>query len=280
MYKEQNKILINKYINEIDEKKKREIAAEIVNYNYHFIVYFVSKYYDFYPEKQELINIGSLAILDNLHKYNPNLYDNFLVYMVSYIKRDITDYLNKDKIYRENIGRHIKKIKDCVATYYPKYINTIYENRKQLIPLIANKIKLSEYEIMSALEAMNMSNYSVIEDSDNRISSGSPESSVLKKLDLEEIGEIVKDFSEEEKLILMCIYEGDIDKNEINVDIINNKLNSDYSYDEIKKLAAKVVNKLRGCFFRKKCARKESDENNNTPYISGNKILDITDEQI
>ncbi len=97
--REENDVLIAKYLNEQSKEKKLEIRNKIVEGNLRFVAYFINvncrKYVDLAKRKsasEDLMQIGTLALLSAIEKFDPSYSMAFSTYLGRAIYREVRDY--------------------------------------------------------------------------------------------------------------------------------------------------------------------------------------------
>lgn len=274
-FKEENQKLLDRYYNTADEDEKRKIAADIVEFNYKLICKIVNTEWGWYNEPDELVSIACTAVMEKIDRYKPDVGTAFWTYMGRYIQQYIFKYFAKTDMHSYDIGLRINRIKKCVQEYFPEYYGKP-ELYKDIASQIADKLNRSEYEIRSAIDALNKSNVVSLDDMlVIPAANVQPENSAMIGASMDELADIIRDFGDEDKEILMCIYEG-YDTNE--TDTINNRLGTSYTQEELQQKIFRLKNRIRQIYRKKKKNKvNESDDNNNVYNMSPDRIMDIID---
>jgi RNA polymerase sigma factor (sigma-70 family) len=271
-FKYETDILLKEYFATEDEEARRKIVSGIVELNYRLIYKIVGEDWDWCDDFEELINVAIIAIIEKTCKYKINSGANYWSYMEKYMNQYIIKYLNENSVQSYYIGMNINKIKNCVRKNFPQYLSHL-DQLKDIAPQLTEKLNMSEYEIRSAIDILNKSNIISLDDTVITPAGGiNPEKASMINLSMEELGDIIKNFSDEEKELLLCIYDGYISKPEI----VNERLCTEYSADEIEAKVMHLKIKIRSIYRKKnRNKEKESDKENNVHHINAEKLMNI-----
>ena len=271
-YKYETDLLLKAYFNTEDEDEKKQIVSSLVELNYRLICKIVREDWKWCENVDELINVAIIAIMEKTCKYDINSKTNYWSYMDKYMNQYIMKYLNENSFQSYYIGLNINKIKDCVRKNYPQYLSH-FDKLKDIAPQLTEQLNLTEFEIRSAIDILNKSSVVSLDNAVVNPSGGlSPEKSTMINLSMEELGDIIKDFNDEEKELLLCIYDGYIN----NPDVVNERLGTEYTAEEIEIKVMHLKIKIRSKYKKKNRNKaKESDQENNVYHIEAERMMDI-----
>jgi RNA polymerase sigma factor (sigma-70 family) len=271
-FKYETDILLKEYFATEDEEARKKIVSGIIELNYRLIYKIVEEDWDWCDDFEELINVAIIAIMEKTCKYKIDSGSNYWSYMEKYMNQYIIKYLNENSVQSYYIGMNINKIKNCVRKNFPQYLSHL-DQLKDIAPQLTEKLNMSEYEIRSAIDILNKSNIISLDDTVITPAGGiNPEKASMINLSMEELGDIIKNFSDEEKELLLCIYDGYISKPEI----VNERLGTEYSADEIEAKVMHLKIKIRSIYRKKnRNKEKESDKENNVHHINAEKLMNI-----
>lgn len=273
-YKKKTNLLIGRYFDTEDENERKQIASDIVELNFGLICKIVYNEWGWYDELDELIDIACMAVLEKIDRFKPERNVPFWNYISRYIRQYVFIYLASNDMHSYDIGLRINKIKKCVEKYFPDYVSKP-EILSQIASQIADKINCTEFEVRSAIDAINKSNRASLDAlSDMVTDEYQPEKHALMYEDIEELAEVLSEFSEEDRQLVCCIYENCID----DVDEVNKRLGTDYTEKELRGRTLRIKNMIRSRYRKKKInAVRESDKENNVHKNNPDLIMDIID---
>lgn len=172
-------------------------------------------------ELDDLIQEGTIALLQAIDKYDPRHGATFKTYVYTRIKGAMIDYLRKLDYLPKNVRQDIKRLDNLIAEYYSKYQRLpTYDELSQVLGLSIEEVQ-EIYNELLLKQYVNLDEYLFGSEDDERTyafdvaNSEDVREQVWKSLLYEQLIEAINKLDEKEQLILSLRFEHDLSLKEI-----------------------------------------------------------------
>ena len=211
-----------------------ENLSEIIS-SHQNLIYSISHYFEGYPNKEDLFQVGCIGLIEAYKRYNPDMGAKFSTYAYPYILGEMKKYIREDKGVK--ISREITKLNLRIEKAY-----VILSQKLMRTPStkeLASFLEIDEFLIIEALNTINPVVSLDDEKSDNfTLYDTVAVKEKVDKDDLIELKEQLKNLNLEEKKLINYRYLEDYTQSET-----ASKLGM--SQVQVSRFEQKVLKKLR-----------------------------------
>jgi len=172
-------------------------------------------------ELDDLIQEGTIALLQAIDKYDPRYGATFKTYVYTRIKGAMIDYLRKLDYLPKNVRQDIKRLDNQIADFYSRYQRLpTYEELSEILGLSIDEVQ-EMYNELLLKQYVNLDQYLFGSDEDEQAyafdvaNTEDVREQVRKSLLYEELIESINKLDEKEKLILSLRFEHELSLKEI-----------------------------------------------------------------